>query len=161
VGLTAVPAHGQAPLAWKFKKDDVIRLEVVSNFKQSMKWMDNKVPKEAKQDIEYTQVLAFKVLETKEDGSVVLEEKLESIKFKNQGGTVMPDDKIQGATLKITLGPKRTVDKVEGLDELIAKLAGDDTKVRDTLKRTLTQESLKKTAQEVFAFLPDKAEKKW
>jgi hypothetical protein len=161
VGLSAVPAHGQTPLAWKFKKGDDIRLEVVSTLKQSMKWVDNKVPKEAKQDIEYTQLLAFKVLETKDDGSVVLEQKLESIKFKNQGGSVMPDEKIQGATLKITLGPKRTIDKVEGLNELIAKLAGEDARVRETLKRTLTEESLKKTAQEVFAFLPEKAEKKW
>jgi hypothetical protein len=161
VGLGAVPAHGQAPLAWKFKKDDVIRLEVVSTFKQSMKWQENKVPKEAKQNIEYTQMLAFKVLDVKEDGSVVLEQKLESIKFKNEGGSVMPDDKIQGATLKITLGPKRTVDKLEGLDELIAKLAGEDAKVRDTLKRTLTEEWFKKTAREVFAFLPEKEEKKW
>jgi hypothetical protein len=162
--LGAVPAHGQAPPQWKFKKGDGFRLEIVSTFKQTMKLLDSKgkpQDKDVKQEIEYTQLLAFKVLDTKDDGSVVLEETLESIAFKNPGGTLTPDEKIKGATLTITLGPKRTVDKVEGLDALLAKLAGEDTKVRDTLKRTLTEDYFKKTAREVFAFLPDKADKKW
>src|SRR5205085_672374 len=107
--LIGTVAWGQAPVAWKFNKGDTFKYETVSNAKQSMKLLDDKGKadgKEVKQDIEYTIVMSYTVLDAQPDGSAVLECKVDSMKFKNAGGPLVADDKVQGASYKLTLNGK-------------------------------------------------------
>ncbi|HMF13853.1 MAG TPA: hypothetical protein VKE94_16155 [Gemmataceae bacterium] len=166
-GLVGVSARGQTPLAWKFKKDDAFRFETVSTLKQIMKLLDKDGKPEGKeivQDIEYTIVVGYKVLDVTKDGDVLLEMKVESMKFKNSAAfaaAIVADEKIQNATLKITLNAKREVTKLDGHDEFLKKMAGEDSNVLKTLQLVLPKEALLKSAREAFGFLPDKPEKTW
>lgn len=166
-GLVGVSAQGQTPLAWKFKKDDVFRYETVSTVKQSLKLLDKDGKPEGKeiiQDIEYTMVMSYKVLDTTPEGGTVLENKVDSMKFKNAsvaGSAIVADEKLQGATFKITLNPKREVTNLDGYEEFLKKMAGDDSNMLKTLQAVLPKEALIKSAREAFGFLPDKPEKTW
>jgi hypothetical protein len=75
---------------------------------------------------------------------------------KGATGAPIPDDKLQGATFTLTLNPKLEVTKLEGYNDLIKKLAGDDANVLKTVKSILSEELLMKSAKEAFAFLPAK-----
>ena len=87
----ALPAYGQVPLEWKFKEGDRFYIETVTHLRQQMKVMGQSFD----QDLEQTTVLAFMVQKQNADGSVVLKEKFESIKFKSGPGAVaVPDEKI-------------------------------------------------------------------
>ena len=163
VGLVGVSAQGQTPLAWKFNKGDSFRLETVSTVKQSMKLLDKDGKPEGKevvQDIEYTIVVSYKVLD-KTDGGVVLENKVDSMKFKNPNGAIVADEKVQGATFKITLNAKNEVTALDGYEEFMKKLAGDDSNTLKTLHAVLPKEVLMRSAREAFGFLPEKPEKTW
>jgi len=161
-GLTGASAHGQG-LEWKFNKDDTFRYEMVSSTKQNLKLLKDKKPegKEVKQDIESKIVMSYKVLDKTKDGSVVLEGKVESMKFRNAAGTVTADEKVQGATFKLTLSPQREVTAVEGYEAFVKHLAGDDANSLKTMQAVFPKEALAKSASEAFGFLPDKPAKTW
>jgi hypothetical protein len=163
-GLLGVSAHGQTPLAWKFKKDDAFRYETVSTVKQTMKLLDKDGKPEGKelvQDIEFTIVMSYKVLDTTPEGGAVLENRVDSMKFKNAAGTIVADEKLQGATFKLTLNPKREVTGLDGYEQFLKKMAGDDSNALKTLQAVLSKDALIKSAREAFGFLPDKPEKTW
>src|SRR5262249_23629457 len=159
-GLITTSAQGQNPLSWKFNKGDAFKYETVLAAKQTMKLLDKDGKpdgKEVKNDIEYTIVISYSVLDAQPDGNVVLECKVESTKFKNAaGGPIIADDKVQGATYKLTLNAKREVTKVEGYDAFIKKLAGDDTNALNTLRATYPESTLMISARQTFSFLPEK-----
>jgi hypothetical protein len=163
-GFAGASARGQTPLAWKFNKGDSFRLETVSTVKQSMKLLDKDGKPEGKevvQDIEYAIVVSYKVLDKTQDGGVVLENKVETMKFKNPNGAIVADEKVQGATFKITLNAKNEVTALDGYEEFVKKLAGDDSNTLKTLHAVLPKEALMKSAREAFGFLPEKPEKTW
>jgi hypothetical protein len=164
MGFVTEPAHAQTRLEWKFNKDDAFRIQTVSTFKQTIKLLDkegNPEGKEIKQDMEYTTVLGFKVKDKKPDGTVVLEEKIESIKFPSESGALKADEKVQGATFEISLNAKHEVVSLEGYNELLKKLAGEDASVLKTLQLVITKESLMKSAREAFGLFPEKPAKQW
>jgi hypothetical protein len=167
VGLTGVSARAQTPLAWKFKKDDTFRYKTVSTLKQIMKLLDKADKpdgKELVQDIEYTIVVGYKVLDVTADGGAMLEMKVESMNFKNAaviGAPAVEDDKLKNATFKLTLNAKREATKIDGYDEFLQKMAGDDKTMLKTLQAVLPRETLLKSAREAFGFLPQKDEKTW
>ncbi len=168
LGTASLPAYGQE-LKWKFNKGDTFYLETVSSFKQTMN-IGKPTTKEGKsafekelevkQDVEHTAVLSFTVKEKNADNSVVIEEKVLGMRVKKEGGTSVPDDKIQGAVFRITLNPKGEVTNFEGYDELLKKVAGDDATTLKALQSVWSKESLEKSAQEAFAFLPEKPDLK-
>src|SRR5262245_36771640 len=165
LGLAGASARAQQPLEWKFKKDDAFRYKTVSTLKQIMKLLDKAGKPEGKelvQDIEYTIVVGYKVLDVTKDGGAVLEMKVESMSFKNAasiGAPAVDDDKVKGATFKLTLSAKREPTKIEGYDEFLKKMAGDDNNVLKTLQAVLPKETLMKSARDAFGFLPEKDEK--
>jgi hypothetical protein len=165
--LLGLSARAQTPLAWKFKKDDTFRYETVSTVKQTMKLLDKDGKPEGKelvQDITYTIVMSYKVLDTTPEGNVVLENKVDSMKFKNTAApsnTIMADPKVEGATLKITLNAKREVTALDGYEVFLKRMAGDDTNVLKTLQAVVPKEALMRSAREAFGFLPEKPEKTW
>ena len=167
VAMACVSVQGQTPMAWKFKKDDAFRYETVSTLKQTMKLLDKDGKPEGKeivQDIEYTIVVGYKVLDTTQEGGAVLEMKVESMKFKNAAaiaGAIVADDKLQGATFKITLNGKREVTGLEGYEAFLKKMAGDDSNALKRLQSMISKESLTLSAREAFGFLPEKPEQTW
>jgi len=142
-------------LEMKFKEGDKFYVETVSNTKQVMEFMGTKNESES----DSTQVTSFKVLKSDKDG-VVIEQKIESIKNKNSGGLPGADkimDALKGATFKLTLNNKGEVTKIEGYDEFMKKLSADNELAGKMLKSFMSEETIKATAAESFAFLPPKA----
>src|SRR5262249_47573862 len=82
-------------------------------------------------------------------------------KFKNPAGAIVADEKLQGATFKLTLNPKREVTSLDGYEEFLKKMAGDDSNVLKTPQGVLPKGALIKSARAAFGFLPDKPEKTW
>jgi hypothetical protein len=141
-------------LEMKFKEGDKFYVETVSNTKQVMDFMGTKNESES----DSTQVTSFKVLKSDKDG-VVIEQKIESIKNKNSGGLPGADkimDALKGATFKLTLNTKGEVTKIEGYDEFMKKLSADNELAGKMLKSFMSEETIKATAGESFAFLPPK-----
>jgi hypothetical protein len=140
------------------EKGDVFYLKTESVIKQTTKTLG----KELKQDTEQTTVLSFRVKEVKEDKSLVVEEKVESLKSKSSGPADPAEAKVleqmQGAKFDITFGPRMEILAFEGYDELLKKLSGDNAGVRDLIRDILPEEAMKKSAREALTvFLPDKA----
>jgi hypothetical protein len=141
-------------LEMKFKEGDKFYIETVSNTKQVMEFMGTKNESES----DSTQVTSFKVLKSDKDG-VVIEQKIESIKNKNSGGLPGADkimDAMKGATFKVTLNGKGEVTKIEGYDDFVKKLSADNELAGKMIKSFMTEETIKTTASENFAFLPPK-----
>jgi len=162
--VLVAPAHGQgqALLEWKFREGDTFFVETVSTLKQNMEVSKRKI----NQVVEQTAVLAFTVKKVNSDGSVVLEQKIQGMRFKSGVGDVAPDDrfgeKLQGSTLIVTLNAKREVTEIAGYEELVKKLSGDDAvqpnpAQRKLVEEVLSKEMLKKTASEIFTLSPGKA----
>jgi hypothetical protein len=147
----AVPAFAQAPLEWKLKKGDHFYLRNVTTTKQTLK----AVGKELTQNSELTVVLGFTVMDQSSEG-LLLRETIEELTVKPDKGDAVSDDKLLGVSFDLLLSPKWEVLKFEGYDKLIEKLAGDDVSARQALQATVSEDSLKKTVREVFAFVPDR-----
>ena len=141
-------------LEMKFKEGDKFFVETVSNTKQVMEFMGTK----NESDSDSTQVTSFTVKKSDKDG-VVIEQKIESIKNKNSGGLPGADkimDALKGATFKLTLNSKGEVTKIEGYDEFVKKLSADNELAGKMLKSFMSEDTIKATAAENFAFLPPK-----
>jgi hypothetical protein len=155
VGLWAGMVSAQVPLEWKFKEGSTFYLELTSTSKQVLKT----VGRELKQDLEQTTVFSVRVDKIDEQKNVVLEQKLEWLSVKTTA-TSLPDDRynqqLAGVAFKVTLNPKGEVIKLEGYDKMLDHVAKDDENARKAVKALLSEESLMKAAEEVFAFLPEK-----
>jgi len=167
VVVLGAAVQAQTPMSWKFKKDDAFRYEMTSAVKQSLKLLDKDGKPEGKdivQDITYTIVMSYKVLDAAADGNVILENKIDSMKFKNTiaaPNTIAADPKMEGATFKITLNAKREVTALDGYEAFLKRMAGDDTNVLKTLQAVVPKDFFMRTAREAFGFLPEKPEKTW
>jgi hypothetical protein len=142
-------------LEMKFKEGDKFYVETVSNTKQVMEFMGVKNESET----DSTLVTSFTVKKSDKDG-VVIEQKIESIKNKSSGGLPGADkivDALKGATFKLTLNNKGEVTKIEGYDEFVKKLSADNELAGKMLKSFMSEDTIKATAAENFAFLPPMA----
>lgn len=160
-GLVA-PAQAQVNLQWKLKEGDQFYLEEVSNAKQNMKVMGQEV----KQDQTVTTIFLITVVKKNADGSMVLEQKFESMKTEVVGGPPRDniDKQIQGGTVRLHVSPKMEVTKLEGYDELVQKVVGNDAKAQQMFKLMMSDDTLKKKLAEQFEFVPGMAVKpgdKW
>lgn len=154
-GLT-LPASAQVTMQWKFNEGDKFFVEEISTQKMTIGLMG----KDIKQEQKTTQITSFTVKKRTAD-SIVLVQKVENVDVKVQGGFGGEMDKfmekMKGASFTITLTNDGRVTKFEGYDELIKTLSGDDENVAKLLKMMVTEDTLKKSGEEVFAFLPPKA----
>jgi hypothetical protein len=144
-------ARGQVTLEWKLKKGDHFYLRNVTTTRQTFKALNKEVPQNSEQTI----VLGFAVEDQVPEG-FLLKETVEELTIKPDKGDPVSDDRLVGATFRMTLSPKGEVLKFEGYDKLIDKLAGDDAAVRQALQATLQEDALKKSVREALAFLPDR-----
>jgi hypothetical protein len=163
LALAAVPAPAQqVQLEWKFKSGDKFYLETVNSFKQSMKTLG----REVRQDLDLTFLFSVTVDKVNpDDKSAVLVQKVESIEAKNTGsptGGIPAEDKfnqkVKGATFRVTVTPRGEVTKFEGYDDLVKQLAGDDPATRKTVQAVLSEDYLRHAAADVFGPLPGPVE---
>jgi hypothetical protein len=153
----ALPGYGQTTLAWKLKEGDKFYLESASLLNQTIK----SGGMEVKQDIDQTLVSLFTVKKKNADNTLTIEQKIETVLLKTNG-PVPPKaaQALEGAVFTFTLNPKGEVTKFSGFDDLIKKLTNDNPAAGKEVRRFLTEDLLKMTAQETFGFVPDKAVKK-
>jgi hypothetical protein len=154
IGLSG-PAQGQVKLEWKFTQGDKFYLENVTNLKQTIEVMGQKIP----MDSLNTTVSSFLVKKVAAD-EIVLEQKIESVKVKAGQGLGDPQAKVAeqmaGSVFTITLNSKGEVTKVEGFDDLIKKLSQNNEEIGKLLKSILTEDTMKQGIQEAFGFVPGK-----
>jgi hypothetical protein len=148
-------------LKWNFAQDAILPYEIATKTKQAIKVLGQEI----KQDLEVVTVTSYKVAQRSMEGVVTLDQKIDSVKVTVAGG-VVPGllQQLQGATFRLTLSPKFEVTKFEGYEELLRRLAGEDANARRVVQSMISEESLRHTAEEAFAFVPGKAVKpgdKW
>ena len=104
------PAQGEVKLEWKFTQGDKFYLENVTNLKQTIEVMGQKIP----MDSLNTTTSSFKVVKVGPT-EIVLEQKIESVKVKAGQGGGDPQAKVAeqmaGSVFTITLNTKGEVTK--------------------------------------------------
>lgn len=158
--LALLLAGLQAPsdavtLKWKFTPGEKFSHEVVSKINQVIKIAEQ----EYKQDVVHTIVSSFEVLSVEKDGSVVLQETIDSVKATTSQGTPVPSPAINqftGVVFKLTLSPAGKLLKLEGYEELLRKVAGEDPNSNSVVKTIMSEAQLKQMMEDSFHFLPEK-----
>jgi hypothetical protein len=155
LGAPAVAAFGQVKLEWKFREGDKFYLEERWSLKQIMKYMGS----DLKQELDHTRLTRFTVLK-KTDDSLVLEQKIESVKINRASGSAKPEGKLlkelEGATFKVYLNSKMKVIKLDGYETLMKKMARDED-IGKNARLLMPEESLSRPVEAFFGFLPAKA----
>jgi hypothetical protein len=154
LGAWTAPAAGRVTLAWKLNEGDRFYLEEKTTAAQNLTFMGRDV----KQGLEQTRVTRFTVLKRKPDNSLVLEEKIETVRAKLTGkvpitAKLLRD--LEGATFRITLNPQLRVTRFEGYETLMKKL-GKEEEVGKVLRALIPKEGLSQQVEALFRFLPDK-----
>jgi hypothetical protein len=113
------------------------------------------INREFPQEGETTVVLSFFV-ENKTDEGLLLKQTIEGVLEKTGDKDPVPDEKSAGAVFTLLVAPDGEIRKFDGYDAYIRKLAGEDEMARKTIQALVTEESLKRTARELFSFLPER-----
>lgn len=157
LAAVAAPAHAQVTLEWKFKEGEKFFLQTVTTLHQGMKVNG----KDLRRDDEVTLLFSVVVQKVNPDRSAVLEQKVTEVAVRNRGGpTAGPpaEDKfnqqIRGVAFHLTVTPQGTVTRVDDVEGLLKRLAGEDAGARKLLQPVLTEDYLKQSASEVYGVLP-------
>jgi hypothetical protein len=154
--LLLVPlfAQGQTELRFKLKPKDFFVLETTSQLQQTVKASTQ----EFKQDVTYKTRTRYTVLEAGPEGTV-LEMKIEAYEATLPGGKPTPTavrSELKDATLRLKLDAQQQVAAVEGFTEFLQQATGGDTNLNNAMQMMLSEENLRKVAQQAFAYLPGK-----
>jgi hypothetical protein len=156
--VVTLPAvlRAQTPdvLKWKFSLQDEFRLETTTELTQTIRVKNQaELPPQA---VKHVQVSRYKVKAVEGEGTV-LEQQIESIRAESAAGAAPPPklfQQLEGTVLKITLSPTFQVVKLEGYEEMLKKVAGDDATLERSVASLLPKETLTRSLEESFAFLP-------
>lgn len=157
VALVTRPAPAQVSLAWKFQEGESLLIENVEKTKQTLKLKDKTIMQEST----VTTRSRFTVKQ-KTAKETVLAIKIEDITTRSptaKEGKDLDKDvagKMKGAVFTVTLNPSYKIVKLEGFEELIKKIAGDNEEVEKLVRARMTEETLKKSLEEPYQFLPSK-----
>jgi hypothetical protein len=152
----SLPVQAQTKLEWKFTEGEKFYLEEVTDQKMTMGVMGQ----EFKINSKTTKVTSYTVKRVA--GAVTtMEMKIESVEAKTDnaqfgGGMDKMQEKFQGATFTFTLQNGK-VSKLEGFDEFVKKLVGDDDGVGKIAKMFLTEDTIKSDVEGLFDTLPNRA----
>lgn len=156
--LLLIPPVGDTlSLRWQFKEGDSFLAETKSHLVQTVNVNGKAYP----QDTVHTSVVKYTVTAIDKDGRIVLEQQIESMKASNPDGSPSVGNnailnQLQGAIIKARLSPQYEVKELEGYDELIKRLAGDDPSVRRVVQALLSEDQLKQTIQNTLGMVPQK-----
>lgn len=151
------PARAQVALAWKFQEGESYLIENVEKTSQNLEFMGKTV----KQESTVTTRSRFTV-KHKTAKETVLTIKIEDITSRSTapaGGKDLDKDvagKMKGAVFTVTLNPAYKIVKLEGFEELIKKIADGDEEVEKLVRARMTEETLKRSLEEPYQFLPHK-----
>jgi hypothetical protein len=142
-------------LKWQFKAGDTFVQTTTSKLNQTVKIGEQ----EFKQDLIHTTQIRNTIKEVAADGTVTLEQKVESIKATNPDGTAAAGsnavlNQLQNVTFTSKLDKELKVQQLEGYDELVKRIAGDDPSVRRVVQALLSENQLKSVLHNSFAFVP-------
>lgn len=145
-------------LRWQLNQGDTFQLETVSKLTQVVTARQQ----EFKQDAVHTSLVKYTVSAVEPNGVIVLDQQIESMKATNPDGSASPGNnaifnQLQGAIVKARLTPGLKVEQLEGYDELVKRLAGDDPSMRRVVQALLSEEQLKNAIGYSMGFVPQKA----
>jgi hypothetical protein len=153
LGGTAAPAFGQVKLAWRFKEGDSFYAETVTGLRLT-------VEREGKQTVstlDGTTVSRFTVLKREGDGAV-LQQRIESSRMTSSGdfpgGGEKLAGRLKGAAFTIHVDGAGRITRFDGYDALVKKLSADNTDVARSVRQVLSEDTVKRTAEEVLVVLP-------
>jgi hypothetical protein len=157
LGVLAAPAQAQVELRWRFQKDDVFFVEEATTSRQTLTFTNS----ESRQELDYTRVSRFTVKQKNPDDSLVLEQKIETVKINRTGGATAANPKLlqqmEGATFRITCDAQLHVTRFEGYQELVKKMAGDDPELAKMVRLLVREDGLKAPVEMLLTCVPGKA----
>jgi hypothetical protein len=153
----ATPALSQVKLQWKLKEGESFFVEEKTHTLQK-----NKIRGSLHvQELDQTKVSRFKVLKVASDGSLVLQQQIESIKAVPQGtgaeASVSALKLLEGVKLRIAMDARQRVTEVRGYRDLVETLTKKDPDNARVLRAVLTEDSLHRAAAVLLDVVPDKA----
>jgi hypothetical protein len=150
------PAHAAVKLDWKFKEGDKFYFENKTQLKQTVEAMGQKI----KFDMDTTMVTRYTVKKKTQD-AMVLESKIETVKIKSDSDAAREMEKVldnlKGASFTITLSSTGKIQKFEGYEDLIKKIAKQDENAAKMFKGIMAESTFKQEVEDYFFFGPDKA----
>jgi hypothetical protein len=155
--LAALPTRAEVKLEWKFKENDKFQQDSTAILQQSMRvgGLTNM------QDFEHRMQAAFSVNKVNPDGSVELRMELVKMKATNRAtpGSPVASSQVrplEDAVLTITLNAKKEVIKLEGYEDIVKRVTNDDPNSGKMIRDIIKEDTLRRSAEEAFGFLPDK-----
>lgn len=153
VGQAQPPAAGaKQRFEWKFRDDDRFQMETNTELRQTLRVTNQE---ELKQEQKYTLLCTYTVKQ-KDSENCVLEQRIDSVKVMTPAGAAPGKfyQQLEGCTLRLTLNKNNQLTRLEGYEELLKKVAGDDPNVRRVVQAMLSEETIRRSIEESFAFLP-------
>lgn len=151
VSATQQPGARQS-FAWNFRVGEQFQLETTTELKQTIKVTNQ----EAFQQEQRLTLVSNYVVAQKDNDSCALEQTIVSIKVQNPTGGAPGKfyQQLEGSKLRLTLTNKNRELRLDGYEDMLKKVAGDDPNVRRVVQALLPEETLRRSLEESFAFLP-------
>lgn len=150
------PSLAQVSLGWKLKDGDKFFVETTTTLSQTLKLTD----REVKQEIETTSMMAFTVRKRNDDGSLVLEQMVESLDFRAKSGVPQPVDerfaRVKGSAFEVSISPTGEVTKFAGFDEVVKKVVGEDASAQRLARIALQEDAFRRIPATLFGVVPTK-----
>lgn len=148
-----IAASAQVELRWKLKPQGTFTLETISKLNQLVQT----ATQAHKQDVIYKTRTRYTVVKvTPEESILVL--KVEGFEATLPDGRTMPTavrQELRDAEFRLKLDSRQRVVGVEGIDDFLNKVTGEDPNLQKALNLMLSKEGLLKVVQQAFAYLPD------
>lgn len=145
-------------LEWKFKEGEKFWVDTLTRIEQTERFGNNAMANL----VNIRTITSYTVKKVSDANYVDLEAKIESTRYENNQTADSEKmaslyARLQGANFKLTLSPDRTVQKLEGYNEWLLKLAAAlPAGEVDRLRALVPEVDLKNAVSEGFGFLPDK-----
>ncbi|HMO35050.1 MAG TPA: DUF6263 family protein [Gemmatales bacterium] len=144
-------------LTWKFAKGDRFTVETSSQLKQSVRVDGKEFPKE----INHLVKITYTVDEIEDDGTIGIEIVVDSMNAQNTDGSLSSGNnailnQLLGSKFKIKLQSDLQIKELDGYDELLQRVAGDDPSLRRVVQALLSEELLKRSIAQTFDFIPQR-----
>ena len=146
------PVPEPAPLKWKLAKGDTFYSKTVLALNQTITVKGQDIEQEQEQATFHK----FKILRADAKGYKI-EQTIEKSEVKsNLAGAEETAKKMAGVVMTFTLDETFKVTKVEGIDDLLDKVSGDNAEVRKLIAGMLNEELFAAGLAETFRTAPDK-----
>jgi hypothetical protein len=150
----AVPAQAQNKLSfkWKFTQGEKFVQETRTTLKQTIR----SVGMEQKQDMDQVLTSTYEVLDVTAE-AIKIRLTLDDVKANVTGaGSNLTNiiQQLRGLALILTLDAKHNVTQVEGYEDLMKRVAGENEATKRMVKDILSEDALKKSLKEALAFGP-------